>query len=171
MSKAYLIKRLKWYYPMEKFNAFVIFPMIAIGLLIYNSIQNIFFLIYGLLVCIYILHQGQKYWHLKLKRLTNIPFDQDANIQYFKNAKRNNIILIALMPLMFFLQWYQGHWSFNKDHLLLWAIFTNVFAILEHINYYYVQLSYDNTSDITYLKKHRKLKKASLAKDILEGEI
>ena len=143
---------------MEKFHAFVTFPVIVIGLLFKNSFQHIFFLIYGLLVCIYILYQGQKYWHLKLKRLTKVPFDQATNIQFFKKAKRINFILIAFIPFVFLLQYYQADLSFDERHRLLWAVSSNVFAVLEFVNYYYIQLSYDNASDLKYLAKHKKLK-------------
>ncbi len=35
-------------------------------------------------------------------------------------------------------------------------------AVLEHINYFEVQLMYDNKNDIEYLKRFRKLKKSKL---------
>jgi hypothetical protein len=45
----------------------------------------------------------------------------------------------------------------------------NAFGILEHINYYHTQLMIDNTSDLSYLLRNRKFKKASLAKDLSEN--
>jgi len=54
---------------------------------------------------------------------------------------------------------------------MVWGILANVFAVLEHVNYYHVQLSIDNAYDVEYVKRNRKLKKASLAKDMKEQEI
>ena len=44
-------------------------------------------------------------------------------------------------------------------------------VILEHINYYRVQISIDNAYDIKYVVRNRRLKTASLAKDVREGWI
>lgn len=43
--------------------------------------------------------------------------------------------------------------------------FVYTFAILEYINYFHVQLSYDNSSDLKYLLKTKKLKQACISKD------
>lgn len=83
MSKQKLIKRLKHYYPIEKFQAFGSFPALFVYLAYNYSFQDIFFLLYGILICIVILIQGQHYWKLKLNKLTNKPFDQEKNIIFF----------------------------------------------------------------------------------------
>jgi hypothetical protein len=54
---------------------------------------------------------------------------------------------------------------------MFWATAANAFGILEHINYYNRQLMIDNTSDLNYLMRYKKLKIASLAKDLSENEI
>ena len=54
---------------------------------------------------------------------------------------------------------------------MFWAIIANIFGILEHINYYNRQLMIDNASDLNYVIRNRKLKIASLAKDLSENEI
>ncbi len=59
MSKASLVKRLSCYYPLEKFHACFTFPLIAIYLLLRNPITDIVFLMYGLVLIIFILFQGQ----------------------------------------------------------------------------------------------------------------
>jgi len=171
LSKAKLIKRLKWYYPTERFHTFVTFPLIAILLLLFYSVTDIFFLLYGLLVCIYILYQGQHYWKLKLFKLTNRPFDQQKNLAFFERSKRINLILIAAIPLVFLLQWYVTNWSFSSNNLIIWGCLANLFAVVEHLNYYVIQISIDNEADVDYLKKNRRLKKAHLAKDLEAGQI
>lgn len=171
MSKAKLIERLEWYYPMERFHTYVTFPLIAILLLLFYSATDILFVLYGLAVCIYILYQGQHYWKLKLYRLTEREFDQQKNLAFFKRSKRINIILIAAMPLIFLLQWYIAEWSFTSDILLIGGWVANIFAVVEHLNYYVIQISIDNEADVDYLKQNKRLKKAHLARDLEAGKI
>jgi hypothetical protein len=72
---------------------------------------------------------------------------------------------------VFILQVFLNNWTIKTENLIYWAIIANVFGILEHINYYNRQLMIDNSSDLNYVIKNRKLKIASLAKDLLENEI
>lgn len=171
MSKKELIKRLNRYYPMERMHAFLTFPLIAIYLLFTNSFQDIIFLLYGLVLCIFILFQGQHYWKLKLNRLTGKPFDLNRNLIFFRKSKKINLFMIGLIPLIFMIQLYITNWTLKTENLMFWAGIANVFGILEHINYYNRQLMIDNTSDLNYVMRYRKLKMASLAKDLSENEI
>ena len=79
--------------------------------------------------------------------------------------------MIGLIPLVFIIQLYFNNWEVKTENLIFWAIIVNVFGILEHINYYNRQLMIDNTSDLNYVIRNRKLKIASLAKDLSENEI
>jgi len=171
MSKARLIKRLKWYYPIEKFHAYVTFPALLLFLLFTNPVRDLILLSYGLIVCIIILYQGQLYWKLKLERLTEKHINQAGNIRFFKKSKRFNWLLISGMIPVLLIQLYIQKWNFESNNMFYWGIFANVFAILEHINYYYLQLMIDNKYDVEYLFKNKKLKKASLAKDLIENKI
>lgn len=169
MSKGNLIKRLKWYYPMEMLHAFITFPLIAVYLIFTQPFSEILFLFYGLALCIFILYQGQLYWKLKLYTLTGRTFNRNKNLTFFRNSKRSNLVMIALIPLVFVIQLYLNNWTLNSN-LMLWAIIANVFGVLEHINYYNRQLMVDNASDLKYILKNKKLKTASLAKDLLENK-
>lgn len=171
MSKNRLITRLKWYFPMERFHAFVTFPIVIIYLLFSFPTHSIVFLIYGLLICIVILYQGQHYWKLKLKRLQGESFDNTENIKFFKTSKKINRILIGLIPLFFLLQLGLQNWNIGVNKMLFWGLLANFFAVLEHINYYHTQLMIDNEYDLKYLLRNKRLKKASLAKDLLDGKI
>ncbi|MFO8233837.1 MAG: hypothetical protein R6U04_00335 [Bacteroidales bacterium] len=171
MTKNRLIKRLKWYYPTERFHTYGTFPVLFFYVLFTNSINNIIFLTYGLLVCIIILYQGQHYWKLKLKRLEGTEVNQEKNVQFFRKSKRLNWLLILLMLLVLLIQLYIQKWNVIANEMLYWGILANVFAILEHINYYYIQLMIDNKYDVEYLLKNKRLKKASLAKDLIEERI
>ena len=78
--------------------------------------------------------------------------------------------MIGLIPIVLIIQLYFSNWEVKTENLMFWAIIANVFGILEHINYYNRQLMIDNTSDLNYVIRNRKLKIASLAKDLKENE-
>lgn len=156
---------------MERAHALLTFPLLAVYQLFRHPFPDILFLEYGLGVCIIILVQGQHYWKLKLYRLTNKPFDQQTNILFFRIAKQVNVALITLMPVVFYCQRQFSDDFIENTSLFTWAVLANIFAVLEHINYYYVQLSLDNMVDLRYVMKYRKLKTASLQKDLLQNEL
>jgi len=169
MSKEKLIKRLRWYYPLEKFHAFFTFPLLAIYFLTQHPFVKSIWFLYGMMVCIFILYQGQKYWQLKLRRLEGKPFSQVKNLKFFKKAKRINFLLIMGMPVILVVQLLIVNWSESDLDIVLWSFAANLFAVLEHINYYHTQLMVDNTSDMAYILRNKKLKTASLAKDLKEN--
>jgi len=39
-------------------------------------------------------------------------------------------------------------------------------AVLEYVNYFHWQISYDSPSEIRYLLRHRRLKRATLVRDL-----
>lgn len=156
---------------MERLHAFVTFPAILIYLALKNSFTDIFFLLYGVLICIVILIQGQHYWKLKLYKLIDKPFSQEKNLNIFNKSKKLNLILICLIPVIFGIQFYQNEWKIIPENLFFWGVLANLFAVLEHINYYYRQLMIDNSSDLEYLRRNKRLKIASLAKDLKENEL
>jgi hypothetical protein len=120
---------------------------------------------------IIILIQGQYYWKLKLAVLKGRIINQKAALKFFRVSKSLNIKLFLLIPFVFLLQLYLTDWSFTNIKFLGWAILTNVFGILEHINYYHRQLMYDNSYDLNYLKTYKKLKVAGLNKDLKNNKI
>lgn len=75
-----------------------------------------------------------------------------------------------MLPTLF-IQLYVQKWDFGVNEMLYWGILANVFAFLEHINYYYRQLMIDNKYDIEYLITNKRLKKASLVKDLIQKRI
>ena len=171
MSKNTLIHRLNKTYNMEMSHAFITFPAIAIYLLFTRSPLDILFLLYGLFLCIFILFQGQHYWKLKLYKLTGKPFNQIKNLTFFRKSKTINLIMVGLIPLIFIIQLFFDNWTIKNENLMFWGIVANVFGVLEHVNYYKRQLMIDNKQDLNYVIRNRKLKIASLAKDLFENEI
>lgn len=170
MSRAHLIRRLGWYYPTELFNT-----VAASGVILYvlftTRWTDTLFLIYGLVIVTWILYQGQHYWGLKLRRLNNRPVDQPRELALFRAMEHSNLWLIGLMPFVLLVQLVLADWSIGPEHLLPWALLANGFAILEHINYYIRQLTVDNWPDVKYLLRNRRLKPASLRKDLESGRI
>lgn len=108
---------------------------------------------------------------MKLDRLLGKQIKQEGNILFFEKSKRLNWILISLILPVLLIQLYIQKWDFGANKLIYWGILANVFAVLEHINYYYIQLMIDNKYDANYLLNNKKLKKASLAKDLREQRI
>lgn len=171
MTKERLIKRLKWYYPLEKFHAFFTIPLLLFYSLFSYPISDIIILIYGLLVCMIVLYQGQLYWKLKLQTLLGKKIDQEHFINFYKKSKKLNLILIGLMPVILLFQIIIQDWNFSLNSLFLWGLFANLFAVLEHINYYQLQLMIDNSYDVKYVIRNKRLKTASLAKDLNRNKI
>lgn len=171
MGKEKLIKRLRWYYPTEKFHAFVTFPLLILFFVIKNPISQSIWFIYGMMVCIFTLYQGQKYWQLKLWRLQNKSFSETENLKFFRKAKGLNVILLLGSPVILILQIVIVDWSMADSKIILYSLLANVFAVLEYINYYHKQLMVDNTSDLQYIIRNKKLKTASLAKDLKENRL
>jgi hypothetical protein len=114
----------------------------------------------------FLLVQGSMYWYAKWKRLKkeNISVTPIYVVKRLKKLKKWNIGLIIISPLLFvidILKWY----PYMPISGLSISVFIYVFSILEYINYFHIQLSYDNLSDIRYLLKTKRLKQASLTKD------
>lgn len=122
-----------------------------------------------MLLCIFILYQGQKYWQLKLWRLEGKAFSQAENLKFFRKAKKINSYLILGIPIVFAVQILIVPWTIADFNIIFLSFVANLFAVLEHINYYHKQLMIDKTSDLQYILRNKKLKTASLAKDLKDN--
>lgn len=114
----------------------------------------------------WLLLQGTIYWYVKLKRLRNenTSITPIKIVRQLHCLKTLNIVMMITTIIAFifdFIKWYP---SLPLGGLSI-ALFIYIFAILEFINYFYIQLSYDNISDIKYLLKSKKLKKSCMNKD------
>ncbi|MGG3805434.1 general stress protein [Metabacillus fastidiosus] len=114
----------------------------------------------------FLLVQGSIYWYSKWNRLRkeNISVTPVRVVQWLVRIKRWNIWLIIVIPVSFIIDFFTYYPSFPTGGLSI-AGFIYIFAILEYINYFHIQLSYDNPADIKYLLKHKRLKQACLSKD------
>jgi hypothetical protein len=114
----------------------------------------------------FLLVQGSMYWYLKWRRLKNenTSVTPIIVVQRLKKVHKWNIGLIIVAPFMFVFDFFNWYPSLPVGGLIL-SGFIYLFAILEYINYFHIQLSYDNLSDMKYLLKSKRLKQACLSKD------
>ncbi|PEI93013.1 general stress protein [Bacillus pseudomycoides] len=114
----------------------------------------------------FLLLQGTVYWYVKWKRLKQekTSITPVWIVQRLKNLQKVNVGMMIAGLIMFVIDFFYWYPLLPLGGLSI-AGFIYVFALLEYINYYYVQLSYDNISDIKYLVKSKRLKQASINKD------
>ncbi|MBS4206552.1 general stress protein [Bacillus sp. FJAT-50079] len=146
-----LEKRLVYLFTGEFFSVivFVFLYMYSLHPNQHYSIQYVF------LILIFILLQGSFYWFIKWRRLkTKANVLPNLN-KIYSNLKKMNLILIYIAPVIFLIHMIQGvYGSFIQWSL---TVFIYVFAIIEYVNYYHIQL--------TKYKKGRG-KKSSIAKEL-----
>lgn len=115
----------------------------------------------------FILVQGMVYWYIKwsrLKKENTLSAPADV-IKWFARLQKVNVVLIAIGLLSIVIDFYMWRPAIPEGGFSL-SIFIYVFAVLEYINYYHIQLSYDNRSDVQYLLKTKRLKEAAIRKDL-----
>lgn len=114
----------------------------------------------------FILIQGTYYWYSKWKRLTteNNSITPKKTVIRLKKIKKVNIGILIFSIIAFLIDLCIHYPSLPIGGLILSGCIL-IFAFLEFINYFYIQLSYDNRSDLTYLIQTRKLKRSCLSKD------
>jgi len=153
MRKDRLISRLRQLYILEFFNIF--FLPFAFWLFGHSRNQDlgvnsfVTMTLNGIL-----LFEGSYLWFCILRQL--ITKEQFDFIRTFKALKTLNFGLFILTAVILALNPFLG--TLDK-------IGTTLFfglAILEHVNYFEIQLMYDNKNDINYIRQHRRLKVAKL---------
>ncbi len=168
MKKTILENRFKFLYTGETTALILFIPLSYLIDYTYPHLQlySLFAFWFSFFLLEFILVQGTYYWYSKWKRLKNEknPITPTRTVKLLKKAKSINVVIIILAIFVFFID-IAIHYSSLPIQGLLLSAFIFTFAILEFINYFYIQLSYDNSSDIKYLMKTRKLKRSSLSKD------
>jgi hypothetical protein len=119
---------------------------------------------------VFILGQGTYYWRLKWLALRGVSFDQTRALRRFARYRRLNVRLLWLIAFVALAQGLLTE-GFATRPPVGWAVLANGFALLEHLNYYQWQLMYDNRYDWAYLRRNRRLKGASLRKDLRDGRL
>ncbi|MFI6900594.1 hypothetical protein ACIBKY_05005 [Nonomuraea sp. NPDC050394] len=106
-----------------------------------------------------VLLEGAGYWFAKLRQL-GTRSGSLPGIGVFAVARRANVAV--LMIGLLFIVWTAvtdpgaGSWP---------GLAFGLFAVLEHVNYFHVQLMYDTAEDLRHLRAHG-LRRAHLARDL-----
>ncbi|RKL66523.1 general stress protein [Salipaludibacillus neizhouensis] len=114
----------------------------------------------------FLLLQATIYWYVKLKRLRNEnnPITPIKVIRQLHCLKTVNKVMIPTTIVVFVFDVIKWYPSLPLGGLTI-TFFIYIFAGLEFINYFYIQLSYDNVSDVKNLLRSRKLKNSCMNKD------
>lgn len=109
------------------------------------------------LVCC-ILAQGAAYWALKYRQYAHgavLPLWFPGLFRFFRGL---NVVGLAVAAV--------AVWRGVTTTDLAWGVGLWVFAGLEHINYYHLQLMYDTRGAVRRLRRTRRLRRPMLANDI-----
>ena len=110
--------------------------------------------IYSVGVVIAILVQGIVWWRLKLRMLNNNQRHMPVPaLKSFQVWRRINWLLIGSFPLVVALAAQLTDQLSITTDTMFGLLFLGG-AVLEQINYYYVQLMYDSSYDWAYLRTH-----------------
>lgn len=108
-----------------------------------------------------LLVEGSAYWWLKLRQTARgdrLP----AGMAVFSVLRRVDIALFALTGALVVWTWAEGaHWTETAV-----AVPLGLFAVLEYVNYFHVQLMHDNRADLERLRRTRRLHRSHLARDM-----
>jgi hypothetical protein len=167
--KQKLVKRFSYLYTGE-LSAVIVFFFVSFAMnkiFAYLRLYSLYSFWASFLLLEFILVQGSVYWYLKWKRLKEGKSSITPNhvLYKFKHVKKWNFVFILLAPCFFILDLLVLEPPLPLGGLLI-AGCIYIFAVIEYINYFYIQLSYDNISDIKFLVQTKKLKKSSLAKEL-----
>ncbi|MFJ7859346.1 hypothetical protein ACIQZM_15785 [Peribacillus sp. NPDC097206] len=118
--------------------------------------------IYAFVVLEFILLQGSLYWFLKWKQAKQKKFVglPSAQLRIFRAFKKINMVLILIGLLVAVYQFI----FFSVGHY--WFIFLYAFAIIEHINYYHIRLSYQTPEELKEFFHQKKFRPSILAKEL-----
>ena len=115
---------------------------------------------FSLFLLTFILIQGSIFWLILIKRIFNPGFAEKYTGKIYKILKKLDFILLATGIFMILLN--HGEVSTFIISFSIW-----MFALIEWINYYLLQLSYSlNPAVLWRFIRYRKLKKSKIAKEI-----
>ena len=115
---------------------------------------------FSLFLLTFILIQGSTFWWILINRISNPRFAEKYTGKIYKILKKLDFILLAVGIFVILLN--HGEVSTFIISFAIW-----MFALIEWINYYLLQLSYSlNPAVLWRYIRHRKLKKSKIAKEI-----
>lgn len=161
--KRRLRKRLNYLWTFELANALLVFP----GVYYFISLKYRlgWFSFVSLAVVCAILIIGASFWFLKKRTLDGSEFLLKSSVRHFFRVSKIAFGAALLGLLALFVIRAFGQEAVPPADLVVGSILT-ILAYLEYVNYYFVQLSYDNRADIQYLLRHRRLKPAVMVREL-----
>jgi hypothetical protein len=146
----------------ELVNALVTVPALYYAMAIRHRLG--WFSLYSLLLVCAILLVGSLFWYLKGQDLGGARrLARPGTRRFFLATKRiSGMALLVGLALLAVRSMVGG--AHRAELLVGSGLF--VFALLEHIDYYWIQLKYDNANDIRYLVTHRRLKRAAMVREL-----
>jgi hypothetical protein len=158
MKKDQLIKRLSMLYRVELFNVFGLPFVYVLNSVVYKQAIGLNSIAAIILNSILLL-EGSFFWFCIYRNVTNRNVTKKPGyyfIPFFRIIKPINVLLIGATITVVVLQPFES--TFDRVGTIAFLSL----AILEYINYFEVQLMYDNKNDLQYLRDFKRLKKAKL---------
>lgn len=158
-----LQKRLRYLWTFELANALVFFPLFYY--VINMRLRLGWFSLASLIVVCAELVVGAAFWFLKSRALTACrPLSRPEMRRFFGATKLAFAAILPALLVLFIVRAFLQHDASLGELLVGGGML--VLAVLEYVNYYHVQLSYDNRADLQHLLTHRRLKRAVMARDL-----
>jgi membrane protease YdiL (CAAX protease family) len=157
-----LVGRFRILYLLELLNAVIVFP--GLVLLMSRNVHIGVFTILAAAFVSFLLFVGAGFSFLKYRDLQNGTQNLSRHAQFFHWLRRFIPVVLLAGFLVFFIQFQSVDVSTQIPDLLL-GLLLYALAILEYINYFHVQLMYDNRHDLAYLFTMRKLKRGLIARE------
>lgn len=106
--------------------------------------------------------QGSYYWFLKWRQVINKNYLNLPNkqLRLFTAFKRINLAFIAVGVIILIYEFMSVSVVFN------WFLFLFLFAIIEHVNYYHIRLSYLSIDELRDFFRQKKLRRSKLANEL-----
>jgi hypothetical protein len=131
-------------------------PVLLFGLI---NVAVTGFNIVGVALIMGVLVQGSGYWFVKLRQLkhkSRLPI----GLEWFRRFRSINVVVLGCCWLAGLV----GTFTQPSRNALPGLLFTS-FAVLEHVNYFHVQLMHDTSNDVRRLLR-RGFRRSSLARDL-----
>jgi uncharacterized membrane protein len=153
-----LIGRFRYVWTFELFNALIVFPGLAWRLSANLDLGVFTILTTGLLS--FLLIVGSAFAFLKWRDVRSGTHTLARCGGLFRALRAVIPVVLAVPPVLL------GYWGdtlSSADVIVGLLLYT--LAALEYVNYFHVQLSYDNRKDVSYLLSQKTLKRGLIARE------
>lgn len=162
-------ERFAYLYRGELFTVVTILPLSWFGNRVFPRLQLFELSAFWMSLFLFelLLIQGAWYWYSKSRHLKKegTSITREPVVRRLRHCRVINLALIVLTACAFGIDWIRFQSELPVYGIRI-TLFLYIFAILEYINYFHIQLMYDNRSDVQYLIRNRRLKRSALNKDM-----